>query len=421
LYVEDAFCELVAVSDAKLIQELSAAGMNGILFRGVIVMVWLRTITALVLFSVIFAPVAPLFAAEVVPVPPFAPHFLNPPRRPQEVTPLPVPAAGVPNIQPSVETPMGPAFNWSSTENYLILGTDRRAGGGGWRTDTVMILGLDRELNRAAVFSIPRDLYVQIPEYGWGRINQVDYLGEQRNGFGGGPQLMSQVLSSTLGISTGHWVRLQMDGFVDIVDAVGGVTVHLDCPFFEPILNASTNAWDYFVLPAGDVKLDGESAYWFVRLRYRESDIGRGRRQRQFLWALRDQLLNTNLVTRLPELWNAFQNFISSDLSLPQLLELANYGLSLDAANVRAAGLTLNDLQNYTTPEGAAVLRIADPARVRNIVEGIWSAPAMVDTNRQDSNNCTPLPPGVTIDLPAEPVEADEPALAASENTDTAP
>src|SRR5690606_3585167 len=128
-----------------------------------------------------------------------------------------------------------------------------------------------------------------------------------------------------------------------------------------------------------------------------------------------------NLVTRSPELWNAPQNFISSDTSLPQLLELADYGLSLDAAAVRAAGLTLNDLQTYTTPEGAAVWRIADPGRVRSIVEGIWSAPAMIDTNRQDSTRCTPLPPGVTIDLPAEPVEADEPALAASENTDTAP
>ncbi len=388
-------------------------------------MVWLRTITALVLFSVIFAPVAPLFAAGESPVPPFAPHFLNPPRQPQVLAPPPVPAAGAPNIQPSVETPIGPAFNWSSTENYLILGTDRRGGGGGWRTDTVMILGLDRSLNRAAVFSIPRDLYVQIPEYGWGRINQVDYLGEQRNGFGGGPQLISQVLSNTLGISTNHWVRLQMDGFVDIVNAVGGVTVHLDCPFYEPILNTTTNAWSYFVLPAGDVKLDGESAYWFVRLRYRESDIGRGRRQRQFLWALRDQILNTNLVTRFPELWSAFQNSISSDMSLPQLIELAQYGVTLDSANVRAGGLTLSDLQNYTTAEGAAVLRIADPARVRNIVEGVWSAPAMVDTNRQDSTRCAPLPPGVTVEQPAEPAEAatepDDPALAASENPESAP
>ena len=162
--------------------------------------------------------------------------------------------------------------------------------GRSWRTDVVIIVGVDRANNRLAVFSIPRDTYVQIPDYGWGRINQVDYLGEKANPGGGGPKLMSQVLQDTLGITTNHWVRVRMDGFIDVVNAVGGVTVHLDCAFYEPIFNLTTNAWDYFALPAGDVWMDGDTAYWFVRLRYRESDIGRNRRQRQFLWALRDQV-----------------------------------------------------------------------------------------------------------------------------------
>jgi LCP family protein required for cell wall assembly len=325
-----------------------------------------------------------------------------------------------------VETPAGPAFNWNHTENYLILGTDRRAGGSSWRTDTVIIVGLDRELNRAAVFSIPRDLYIQIPGYGWGRINQVDYLGEQRNGFGGGPALISRVLSGTLGISTQHWVRLQMDGFVDIVNAIGGVTVHLDCAFYEPILNLNTNRWDYFTLPAGEVTLDGETAYWFVRLRYRESDIGRGRRQRQFLWALREQVMNANLILRLPELWSAFQNSVSTDLSLLDLIELMRYGTSLDSANVRAGGLTLSDLRSFTTAQGAAVLGIGDPARVRAIVEGVWDAPAMVDTNRQDAAQCPPLPAGAQVDAlaagpPPPDVATGDLITPTSPITDTAP
>jgi LCP family protein required for cell wall assembly len=332
------------------------------------------------------------------PAPPFAPHFVKPPMAPEPKLPAPPVQS---NIEAPVQTqtaaPAGPAFNWNKTENYLILGTDRRPGWTSWRTDTVIVLGLDRELSRAAVFSIPRDLYVQIPGYGWGRINQVDYIGEKK-GEGGGPALISQVLSDTLGISTQHWVRLQMDGFIDIVDAIGGVTVHLDCAFYEPILNLTTNSWEYFTLPAGNVKLDGETAYWFVRLRYRESDIGRGRRQRQFLWALRDQVMNANLILRFPELWSAFQSTVSTDLGLLQIIELARYGTSLEAANVRASGLTLKDLQNYTTDQGAAVLRIGDPAHVRSVVEGVWNAPAMVDTNRQDPNACQPLPAGVTAD-----------------------
>ena len=253
---------------------------------------------------------------------------------------------------------------------------------------------------RVAVFTVPRDLYVQIPGYGWGRINQVDYMGEQVEA-GNGPKLVSQVLESTLGIATNHWVRVRMDGFINFVNAVGGVTVHLDCPFYEPIFNLDTNAWDYFALPAGDVWMDGDTAYWFVRLRYRESDIGRGQRQRTVLWALRDQVAKTNLLARFAEIFGAFQNMFSTDLNPLQILDLLNWGMGLDAGAVRAGGLTLYDLQSYTTPEGASVLRIGDPGRVRNLVEGVWSAPAMADSYRKDSTSCPPLPAGVTYNTDA--------------------
>ena len=69
-----------------------------------------------------------------------------------------------------------------------------------------------------------------------------------------------------------------------------------------------------FALPAGDVWMDGDTAYWFVRLRYRESDIGRNRRQRQFLWALRDQVTKTNLLAHFPDLYGAFQSTFTTDM-----------------------------------------------------------------------------------------------------------
>jgi LCP family protein required for cell wall assembly len=302
-------------------------------------------------------------------------------------------AESVPTPLPA---PVGPAFNWSQTENYLLLGTDHRPGWTSWRTDVIMIVGVDRANSRVAVFSIPRDTYVQIPGYGWGRVNQIDYIGEKANPNGGGPALMSQVFANTLGITTNHWVRVRMDGFVDVVNAVGGVTVRLDCPFYEPVFNLTTNSWDYFALPPGDVWLDGDTAYWFVRLRYRESDIGRNQRQREFLWGLRDQLKRTNLLANFLPLYNAFQSMVTTDLNPLEIVDLLNWGIQLDPAAVRASGLTLYDLQSYTTPEGASVLRIANPAHVRSVVEGVWEAPAMVDSYRKDTTRCQPLPPGVT-------------------------
>jgi LCP family protein required for cell wall assembly len=311
-----------------------------------------------------------------------------------------VPAEFVPTPVPVV---VGPAFEWSQTDNYLVLGTDHRPGWTSWRTDSLIVVGIDRPNGRIAVFSVPRDLYVQIPNYGWGRINQVDYLGESTQPGGGGPRLVSQVLENTLGISTNHWIRIRMDGFIDVVNAVGGVTVQLDCPFYEPIFNLTTNAWDYFALPAGENWMDGETAYWFVRLRLRESDIGRSRRQRQFLWALRDQIVNTNLLARLPELWNAFQATFTTDMTLLQMADLANWGVNVNPGSVRAGGLALSDLQNYTTSEGAMVLRIADPVRVANVVAGVWNAPAMIDANRQDVTRCPPLPAGIDFTTATAP------------------
>ena len=145
------------------------------------------------------------------------------------------PGDSTPEVMALNNRATGPAFAWSETDNYLILGTDRRSNDSSWRTDTIMVVGLDREQNRIAVLSIPRDLYVNIPGYGFGRINQADYIGERITLVdGGGPALVSDILSDSFGISTEHWARFEMSGFQSIVDAVGGVTVHLDCPFFEP-------------------------------------------------------------------------------------------------------------------------------------------------------------------------------------------
>ena len=294
---------------------------------------------------------------------------------------------------PLVFTPPGPAFAWAETDNFLVLGIDRDVNEGSWRTDTIMIVGFDRKNGRTAVLSVPRDLYVNIPNYGWSRINNVDYVGERVLGVeGGGPALMSEVLNQTLGVATNHWVRVEMSGFQAIVDAIGGVTVHLDCPFYEPIFNLDTNAWEYYTLPAGDVWMDGETAYWFVRLRLRESDIGRSKRQRQFLWAMREQALNANLLLRFPELWSAFRETFTTDLSLFEMLEYARFGMGIEAENVRATGIALGELETYITDNGANVLRISHPARVAAVVNGVWDAPAMVDAYRQDATRCAPVP-----------------------------
>ncbi len=319
-----------------------------------------------------------------------------------------------------------PAFAWSETENILVLGTDRRPFDASWRTDTIMVVGIDRERDRIAVLSIPRDLYIEIPGYGYGRINQADYIGERViREKGGGPALVSDILEETFGVETKNWVRFEMTGFQAVVDAVGGVDMNLECPFYEPILNLDTGQWEYFTLPAGEVHLDGESAYWYVRLRLRESDIGRSNRQRQFLWAMREQVLNENLLLRFPELWTAFRHSFSTDLSFLEIVDLLRFGISLEPDSVRASGITLKELDSHITESGASVLIITEPDKAQQVVDGIWDAPAMVDANRKEVQKCEPIPTGPPnipneIFAPAKAVEPDSAATADGEQPDDA-
>lgn len=301
-------------------------------------------------------------------------------------TPAPTPTA----------TPIPPPFNMRETDNMLLLGTDRRPNDGSWRTDTIMVVGIDRAYNRAAVLSIPRDLYLPVPNYGTARINQVDYLGEAiLKTPGGGPALLSQVIEENLGLKSNHWVRVEMNGFEDVVDTLGGVTVNLDCPFYELIYDLDDQEWGWFTLPAGEVVLDGVSARWFVRLRLIESDFGRARRQRQFLWALREQVLSRNQLLRIPELWNTFQQTFDTDLSLLQMLDLTRFSVGLEPDNVRAAAITDQQVDRFIAASGADVLTINDPSKIATLIDTIWDGESLSEANRNDPASCPPPPKDV--------------------------
>lgn len=308
-----------------------------------------------------------------------------------QVSPVPLPT--VPTPRPTLPPP---PLDLRTSDNLLLLGTDRRPNEGIWHTDSIIIVGLDRQHNRAALLSVPRDLYVQIPGYGPGRINLADYVGEKiLQVEGGGPALLSQVIRETLNVPTHHWIRIEMQGFRDVVDALGGVRVQLDCPFYELIYDLDVQDWTYFTLPAGDVQMDGETAYFFVRLRYLSSDISRAQRQRQFLWALRQQAQSTNLLPRVPELWTAFQQTFSTDLSLFQMLDLMRFGLALEQENVRASGITQKELERLVTEQGADVLRIGEQAKVNAVIDSIWSSESLAATGTRASGGCPPPPSGV--------------------------
>nr|WP_046469799.1 LCP family protein [Allosalinactinospora lopnorensis] len=172
---------------------------------------------------------------------------------------------------------------------YLIVGSDSRDGlteedqqdlatgfAEGKRTDTIMVLYVPRS-GTPTIISVPRDSYVNIPGIGENKINAA--FAED---LGGGPSLLAQSFEQASGVHIDHYVEIGMGGFVDIVDAVGGVELCPEEPMEDPKAGLD--------IEAGCQEMDGGTALGYVRTRATpRADLDRIERQREFFSALVDK------------------------------------------------------------------------------------------------------------------------------------
>jgi LCP family protein required for cell wall assembly len=227
--------------------------------------------------------------------------------------------------------------------NIVLLGSDKRDEDATWRTDTIIVLSIDNESNFVRLLSLPRDLWVNIPGHGYDRINTADLWGEvaQENG---GPDLVKRTISENLGIPIHYYVRVDFDGFMKIIDAVGGLDIDVECPLPD------------IELAPGMTHMDGEMALLFARSRITTSDFDRSNRQRKLLMALWDQGLSVDVIPKLPALSIAMADTVQTDLPLDRIIALAYKGLQLRPSMIFSNSIGPWQVENWTTPEGASVL-----------------------------------------------------------------
>jgi LCP family protein required for cell wall assembly len=183
--------------------------------------------------------------------------------------------------------------------------------------------------NKMAILSIPRDLWVKHPDgSAQSKINSIHALYEEK-GEGKGMEAMKQVVSEITGLPTHYAIRIDFNGFKELVDTVGGVDVYLDQPFSEPTQFEGEEALN-FSLPAGKNHLDGQKALFFVRARYTSSDFERARRQQQILLALKDKMLSIGTLTdfgKVNNILNVLGEDVRTDMDISEMkkfFELAN-------------------------------------------------------------------------------------------------
>jgi polyisoprenyl-teichoic acid--peptidoglycan teichoic acid transferase len=228
---------------------------------------------------------------------------------------LATPATPIPTPVPRFELP-------AHITNVLLLGKDTPLAARGGRTDTIIIVSIDRSNQTASMLTIPRDLYVYLPERGMDRINNV--MGR------GGPELMKSTILYNFGVPIHYYALIDFDGFKQVIDILGGVELAVSCPFTfwhpsGPDLNLQLEEnWTPVQLAPGFHHLDGELALWYARSRNSPSaDWDRGRRQQQMLRAILNRGIDRDLVSQAPALYAAFNNMVETDMDIGRVLQLA--------------------------------------------------------------------------------------------------
>ncbi len=241
----------------------------------------------------------------------------------------------------------------TGVSTVLLVGTDA----GGTRTDTLMLLTVDRPARSLSLVSIPRDTLVN-GGYTVPKINSV--YGANSGGQVGMDMLLTRV-AECIGFRPDGYILVRLEAFAALVDALGGVEfdVPVDMYYNDPSQDL------YIDLKAGKQTLSGEEALGVVRFRsgYADADLGRVQVQREFLSALLKQAVSVRGVVKSPLLLQSLLDNMESDLSAAHYLWLAESVLVADRSNIQTATLP-GTAQNF----GGGSYYVLDPASVAQTV-----------------------------------------------------
>ena len=291
-------------------------------------------------------PIPPTFT----PVPPTA--TLIPP------TPTLEPTMPLPTLLAPLEPPAGLVLNgaavptrvpfvnreYNLTNIVLLGGDDEITNDGTFRTDTMIIVSINRDTGSVSMLSLPRDLFVYIPTPSglMQRINVTYGIGENIGYTDGGFGLLRQTIWYNFGLNVHYYARVDFSGFEQIIDVLGGIDITVDCAYQDyPLIGAELPDG---VVPFGDeglqtlnvgyYQMDGRQALWYARTRRNSSDFDRGRRQQQLLRAMWRKAKDTGLLANLPQLWDEGMQIADTDMGLDDVIGLLPIALNFDVSQI---------------------------------------------------------------------------------------
>jgi LCP family protein required for cell wall assembly len=258
--------------------------------------------------------------------------------------------------------------------NTLLVGLDRRPDArGAGLADSLLVAVFDEHSGHAGVISVPRDLWVGIPDHGDDRINVIPTVAKRLKK---DPlELFGRVIDDTLGLPIDHAVVVDLGVFERTVDIVGGVHIEVPCPIVDSFLDDRVpGGRRKLELAAGEATLDGPTAAMYVRSRHGRSDFGRSRRQQAVLLGLRERVLESDGWTLLPALFDEVERALVTNMKRFEVLDLARRALELDLARLHGLVLAPPLTTAHKTEDGKSVL-LPERDAIERAIASLFSAP----------------------------------------------
>jgi len=224
--------------------------------------------------------------------------------------------------------------------NILLLGMGGEGHPGPYLTDTMILASIKPSEKKVALISIPRDLSVPMPGYGWRKINSANHFGEmqQKNS---GPKFAKEVVSKVFNIPIDYYVRLDFSGFEKMIDELGGIKINVENGFADPQFPTDDYGYQTVIFKQGWQKMNGKTALNYARSRHgtngENSDFARSKRQQQVLQAIKDEALSfTTFLSyhKISALLKMYQDHIVTNLDVWELFKLVKLGKKIDKQNI---------------------------------------------------------------------------------------
>lgn len=283
--------------------------------------------------------------------------------------------------------------------NILLLGMGGQGHDGAYLTDTMILASLKPSTKQVALVSIPRDLTA--PVSGWRKINNINANAEAKNP-GSGGEITSQAIGELFQIPVDYYIRADFNGFVRIIDELGGIEVNVENTFDDysyPIEGQEDNPnyyarFEHLHIEKGLQSMNGSLALKYARSRHaygsEGSDFARARRQQLVLEAVKDKLLSRQTLLNpvmVGKLINEFSQNISTNLSAWEMLRFWDLFKNTDRSQI--TNKVLSDapdgfLVSTKGDDGAYILvpRTGNFTEIVNMVNGIFDEATTTEKTR---------------------------------------